>query len=183
MPNTEIAHNGIEVYTSKIFELADDFINRELGGDEDKVRDSFPSMILFIADRIPKPSNDDIELLDDIFQIYVKLCAKYGRLPTLEMFGMMIKLNPNTLSAWRNKEYRGKLSDTYSLTVQKWKDICKSFTVDRLHNQNQTNVNLIFIAKSVYGMSDQPQPQIAQQEQRVLSVSELPKLGNFSETE
>lgn len=68
MGNTVKTNDGIEIYTSKILELADDFFDRELTERqrEDIYTKSsiFRAMILFIADNIPKPDNNDIELLD-----------------------------------------------------------------------------------------------------------------------
>jgi len=72
--NTVTAYNGVEIYTSKITELADQYINCEL--DEERRQEiynnsnMFMAMILYIADNTDKPDNNDIELLDNIFNIY-----------------------------------------------------------------------------------------------------------------
>ena len=75
MSNTARTCDGVEIYTDRIFELADDFFDHELTERqrEDIYNKSsiFRAMILFIADNIPKPDNNDIELLDDIFNIYI----------------------------------------------------------------------------------------------------------------
>lgn len=39
--NTEIASNRMEVYTGRLFELADQFINEKLKGDEEKLTKRF----------------------------------------------------------------------------------------------------------------------------------------------
>ncbi|MFW5676621.1 MAG: hypothetical protein ACOCNL_10130 [Acetivibrio ethanolgignens] len=76
--NIVVSSAGVEVYTSRILELADDFFEHEL---DDKCREDiynksgiFMSMILYISDNIPKSDNNDIELLDNIFNIYKALC-------------------------------------------------------------------------------------------------------------
>ena len=81
--NTVKSEVGIEVYQNDIYRLVDEYIETELDGDTESVADNFVSMIFYIADNIQKPSNDDIELLDNIFDIYVRICAKYKVLPTL----------------------------------------------------------------------------------------------------
>ena len=48
------------------------------------------AMILYISDNITKPDNNDINLLDNIFNIYIRLCVKYNMLPTLECFSMLV---------------------------------------------------------------------------------------------
>lgn len=117
------------------------------------MKENFARMILYIGDRIQKPSHDDIMLLDGIFQIYVRLCLKYGVLPSLEMFSQLVKTNRATFGDWARGEYRAN-NDTYSTTVKEWRETCRSFVVDRLHNSEKVNVNLIFIAKANYGMKE-----------------------------
>lgn len=179
--NTVKTCDGIEVYTHEIYRLSDEYINTELNNPEDIYDVSvFTGMILYISDNISKPSNDDIQLLDDIFNIYIRLCCKYRILPTLECFSMLIKVNPNTISAWINGEYRNNVyydmqgnyikdintwrinhkgeeyrtepSSSYSLTAKKWRATCKNFLVNSLSNSRGTDANKIFIAKAAYGM-------------------------------
>lgn len=165
---------GIELYTHDIYRLADEYIGQELDGDKDAVADSFVDMILYIADRIPKPSHDDIELLDSIFGVYIRLCAKYKVLPTLEVFSFLVKINRSTFTDWRNGEYRS--STGHGNTVKKWFDICKSFAVNRCHNKGGTDANLIFILKAAYGMAETAPVQTVTPQRPIMSMAELPVL-------
>lgn len=182
--NIILASDGSEVYTNRITELADQFINYEL--DEERRQNiynnssTFMAMILYIADNMEKPDNNDIQLLDNIFNIYIRLCVKYNMLPTLECFSMLINVNPSTLSKWSSGEYRTNIyydskgdyikdfpawqlnhkgeqyraepSTAHSQAVKKWKDICKNFLVNSLQNSKGVDANKIFIAKAAYGM-------------------------------
>lgn len=150
--NTIKTADGIELYTHDIYYYADEYIQNELDGDISIVQDSFPAMILYIADNIPKPGTDNIELLDNIFNIYIRLCSKYHVLPTLEMFSFLVDIDRSTFSTWISGEYRS--SSAHSPTAKKWFNTCKSFTVNRLHNKGGTDANLIFIAKAAYGMAE-----------------------------
>ena len=182
--NSVMTDNGIVVYTDKILYYADEYIEHELEPErrEDIYNNSsiFRAMILYISDNIDKPDNNDIELLDSIFNIYIRLCVKYDKLPTLEVFGILVNINSNTFSAWINGEYRNNIyydsdgnyikdfkswqlnhqgeqyrvepSTSYSLTAKKWKDTCRSFLVDSLQNSRGTDANKIFVAKAAYGM-------------------------------
>ena len=116
------------------------------------VADSFVDMIFYIADRIQKPSNDNIELLDDIFNIFVRICTRYGVLPTLEVFSFLVGIERRTITRWINGQLRA--SSTHSDTAKKWFDTCKNCTVNRLNNQTGTNANLIFVAKAAYGLAE-----------------------------
>lgn len=195
--NTELAYNGAKVYTNRIQELADEFINNQL---DDKQREEMPNnsntfmaMILYISDNIPKVDNNDIQQLDNIFNIYTRLCVKYNMLPTLESFSMLININPGTLSDWssgalrstvyydsegkyikdfaawqlnhRGEQYRAEPSTAHAEAVKKWKNICKNFLVNSLQNSRGTDANKIFIAKAAYGMVETAPIPVANQEQ------------------
>lgn len=166
--------DGVEIYQHDIYYYADEYIQGELDGDTESVQDSFPAMILYIADNIPKPSNDDIELLDNIFNIYIRLCCKYKVLPTLEMFSFLINVSRDTIHSWSVGEYRA--STGHSDTAKKWFNTCKSFTVNRLHNKGGTDANLIFIAKAAYGMAETAPVQTANTRQSYISADELIRL-------
>lgn len=182
--NTVIASNGSEIYLNNIQAYADEFVSCELDEEARKAMhnnpNTFMAMILYIADNITKPDNNDIELLDNIFNIYIRLCVKYNMLPTLECFSMLINVNPCTLSKWSSGEYRNNIyydskgnyikdfpawrskhsgeqyrvepSTVHSQAVKKWKDICKNFLVNSLQNSKGVDANKIFIAKAAYGM-------------------------------
>lgn len=172
--NTTVTEQGIEVYENDIYRLVDEYINTVLQVTPEEfdtqkeykavVADSFVDMIFYIADRIPKPSNDDIELLDNIFNIFVRICSKYNVLPTLEVFSFLVNINRSTFSDWMRGDYR--TSSSHGTTVKKWFDICKNCTVNRLNNQPGTNANLIFVAKAAYGMAETAPVQIDQRQDK-----------------
>lgn len=151
--NTEIANNRMEVYTNKLFELTDQYINEVLDGNEERLAKRFRELLFYLADRIEKPDNDDIDALDNLFDAYVRLCVRYNKLPTLEGFSFLSKIHRSTLDDWKNQRYRASTA-RFADTVKTWYDICKSFVVDELSNSSSANVNLIFISKSAYGLRE-----------------------------
>lgn len=169
--NTVTVSQDIEVYSHQIFELVDQYIQEELAGDTERVTEYFTDLILYIGERIPKPSNDDIELLDNIFNIYKRLCTRYKVLPTLECFSFMVNINRVTFTDWMNGDYR--LGSQHGNTVKKWKDICQSFLVNSLTNSRGTDANKIFIAKAAYGMAETAPIQTQAQIGHIRSSSEL----------
>lgn len=193
--NTITTDQGIEVYRNDIYRLVDEYISTVLQISPEEfdsikefkqtVADSFVDMIFYIADRIQKPSNDDIELLDSIFNIFVRICSKYNVLPTLEVFSFLVNINRSTFSDWMRGDYRA--ASSHGTTVKKWFDICKNCTVNRLNNQPGTNANLIFVAKAAYGMAETAPVQAGQQQgipqqtaqqiaDKYKDVLELPKM-------
>lgn len=195
MKNTTTAVQGIEVYENKIWQLVDEYINTVLcihQEDYDSIEkykkdiaDNRIDMFFYISDRIEKPGNDDIDLLDKIFNIYLRVCGRYGISPTLQMFGIMVGINGMTFTDWMNGDYRR--GTAHGMTVKKWKETCGAFALDKLHNQIGTNANLIFACKVAYGMAETapvpagqqngiPQQSAQQIADRYKSALELPEM-------
>lgn len=150
--NVITTDGGIEVYTHGIPMYADQYIQEELGGDEEKLKGRFPGMLFYIHDRLPRPSNDDIELLDELFNLYIRLCSRFGTLPSLEGFSFLTGIHRTTFSDWAAGTYR--VSEPHGNTVKKWKEICRAFLIDKLSNSSKPEVNLIFLGKAAYGMRE-----------------------------
>lgn len=165
------ASNGTEVYRHEIMELAEEYIDRELEGDASQIADSFPAIVLYINDTIGRQDTADIDNLDKLFSIYIRLCSRCRVLPTLEMFALMIGISNATISSWIAGEYRS--STGHCQTAQKWFDTCRSFTVNRLHNKGGTDANLIFIAKAAYKMVETAPVQTAKVEQIAQTPEEI----------
>ena len=155
--NTITTVDGIEVYKHNINYYADEYVTNELDidhVDQDNkqiVKDNFVDMLFYISDRITKPDNADIKALDYIFNVYVRLCSKYGVNPTLEAFSFLVDIDRTTFTTWANGDYR---TAEHSNTVKKWLNICKGFLVNNLGNSKGTDANKIFIAKAAYGMAE-----------------------------
>lgn len=195
--NTITASPNIEVYENKIWLLVDEYINTVLCINQEDydsiekykkdIANNRIDMFFYIADHIEKPSNNDIELLDSIFNIYIRVCGRYGISPTLQMFGILVGINNMTFSDWANGDYR--TASTHGITVKKWKETCGAFALDKLHNQDGTNANLIFACKVAYGMAEtapipagqqqaipqQTAQQIADKYKNVLELPEMEK--------
>lgn len=154
--NVKSDNYDIDVYTHDIFYYADEYINANINNPNDKteLKENFDNIIFYIRKRIPKPDNNDLQLLDNLFcDVFLELCTKCYVLPTLENFSLMLSINPSTLSDWLMGEYR-KATPLYSQTVKKWRDICKNRLVNILTQSKGGDINRIFIAKAAYGMAE-----------------------------
>jgi hypothetical protein len=106
MKDNTVNVQDVDIYLDNINIYADEYINTVLCISPDnenykkEVSDSFVDMIFYIADHIQKPSNDNIELLDKMFNTYVRLCSKYHVLPTLEVFSFLVGINRTTFTDW-----------------------------------------------------------------------------------
>ena len=162
MGNTVRAENGAEVYETKIHYFADEYINTL--NDPESINNNpslFTGMIKYIYKHLFKNNpvnNDDISVLDNIFDIYTELCYRYNKRPTLLNFSLLVGISNDTFNAWKNGEYRageGGASSAHSLTVKKWLKECESSLVDGATERN--SVGCIFALKANYGYTETPQ--------------------------
>lgn len=153
--NTVTTVDGVEVYTSQITEIADRYIADLEDVDSIYTYEVFTDLLLYISDNmIPLNNYDDITVLDNLFNIYKRLCSKYRVLPTLYDFSMMINIDPSTITRWMNGETRGGLTSEHCKTAKKWKQYCAGRLASNLSNSKGTDANKIFIAKAAYGMAE-----------------------------
>lgn len=153
--NTVTTVDGVEVYTSQITEIADRYIADLEDIDSIYTYEVFTDLLLYISDNMAPLNNyNDITVLDNLFNIYKRLCSKYRVLPTLYDFSMMINIDPSTITRWMNGETRGGLTSEHCKTAKKWKQYCAGRLASNLSNSKGTDANKIFIAKAAYGMAE-----------------------------
>lgn len=153
--NTVTTADGVEVYTSQITEIADRYIADLEDIDSIYTYEVFTDLLLYISDNMtPLDNYNDITVLDNLFNIYKRLCSKYRVLPTLYDFSMMINIDPSTITRWMNGETRGGLTSEHCKTAKKWKQYCAGRLASNLSNSKGTDANKIFIAKAAYGMAE-----------------------------
>lgn len=173
MANTIKTTDGIEVYESKIYVLCDEYINTLNNPDDIYNNPSlFTGMLKHIYKYLFKPGKNDkvlynsnsvldtsnIELLDNIWNIYTDLCYKYGKRPTLLNFSLLVGISNDTFTTWRQGDFRAEGGGTSSLhcrTVKKWQRECESSLVDGATEKN--SIGCIFALKANYGYSETPQ--------------------------
>ena len=173
MSNAVTAENGAEIYETKVHYFADEYINTL--SDPESINNNpslFTGMIKYIYKHLFKPGKkdkvlsnsnsnldlSDIDLLDNIWNIYTELCYKYSKRPTILNFSLMIGVDNTTIDSWRRGEYRAGdegTSSTRSQTVKKWLKECESSLVDGATERN--SVGCIFALKANYGYTETPQ--------------------------
>ena len=173
MGNTARAENGVEVYESRIHELADEYINTL--ADPESINNNpslFTGMIKYIYKKLFKPNRNDkvlynsnsvldtgdIELLDNIWNIYTELCYRYNKRPTLLNFSLLVGIGNDVFNSWIRGEYRAGengASSPHCQTAKKWKAECESSLVDGATERN--SVGCIFALKANYGYTETPQ--------------------------
>mgnify|MGYP000100986490 FL=1 len=153
--NTVTTADGVEVYTSEVSEIVDRYIDDLEDIDSIYTYEVFTDLLLYISDNMtPLDNYNDITVLDNLFNIYKRLCSKYRVLPTLYDFSMMINIDPSTITRWMNGETRGGLTSEHCKTAKKWKQYCAGRLASNLSNSKGTDANKIFIAKAAYGMAE-----------------------------
>ena len=173
MANTVRAENGAEIYESKIHYFADEYINTL--SDPESINNNpslFTGMIKYIYKNLFKPRRNDkvlynsnsvldtgdIELLDNIWNIYTELCYRYNKRPTLLNFSLLVGIGNDVFNSWIRGEYRAGengASSPHCQTAKKWKAECESSLVDGATERN--SVGCIFALKANYGYTETPQ--------------------------
>lgn len=201
--NTVQTQDGAEVYINKILELADDYINNLDNPDDIKGNNNlFNGMIkhiYFYWFKHNPVDYDDIDTLDDIWDIYTSLCYKYNKNPTIIEFCLMVDINRETTTSWKNEttrrykyytldgeliknlpawklnhpngEYRQELSKSHSNTVKKWLSECEQ----ALHRgaTEKNSVGCIFALKANYGYAETTPIPTANTPQQELTMEDL----------
>lgn len=179
MKDNTVNVNGIDVYENKIYELCDEYINNldtDIKEAENKItkRSTFRGMLKYIYKNLFKPKKgeniynnsikrnsnlnyDDIELLNDIWDIYTELCYKYNQGPSLLNFSVLTGIS----SDWLNDVEKGNIrtgsdgaSSAHCQSVKKWLEECEAGLYDEAGSGNP---GAMFLLKSNYGYSEQPQ--------------------------
>ena len=196
--NTVKTQDGIEIYTHEIYRLVDEFIENKIRGETRKEKEEelknkrvFHGLLKYIyvnlfkiTDHDIKYNNknsrldyNDIDLLDNIWDIYSDLCSTYKQDPFLLGFSVLTGINNTTLTTWKNGEYRkgdGGASSAHSLTVKKWDQECEYAQVVKASDGNPGGM---FLCKSNYGYVEQAQRiEIVGQGAPQISTEELLRL-------
>lgn len=179
MKDNTVNVNGIKVYENKIYELCDEYISNldtDIKEAEKKItkKSTFRGMLKHIYLNLFKPKKgenlynnsikrnsnlnyDDIELLNDIWDIYTELCYGYSQDPSLLNFSVLTGIS----SDWLNDVEKGKIrtgsdgtSSAHCQSVKKWLKECEAGLYDAAGSGNP---GAMFLLKSNYGYSEQPQ--------------------------
>ena len=158
--NTIKFHNGssADVYENNIKYYADEYVNSLR--DEDEIykpnNNIFTGMIKYIHKNMcfSRDILADINILNDIWEVYTELVYKYNQKPTIEEYCILIGIHRDTLYSWLKGEYRNsdicyKLSASRPDTIKKWQAECM---LGRYKGAQAGNVGCIFLCKAVDGM-------------------------------
>ena len=201
MSNTVITENNVEVYEDRIFELADEYIDTLRNQDDIYSSNTFTGLIKYINRKYLRINKDiiiaDINILNNIWELYVELVYKYKQKPTIEEFALLIGISRTTIYDWMNENVRQDIyrdsqgnvindfftwnnkhrgepytkepSSLRSSTIKKWQDECR---LGRYKSAASGNVGGIFLCKAVDGMVETA-PMPTENKAQVQSIEEI----------
>lgn len=159
MSNSIIANNGSEIYENDIYMYADEYIKTLRSPDDiyNSIGHTFTGMIKYINRHMRFDKNvicADINILNDIWEIYVELVYKYNQKPIIEEYALLIGVSRETIYSWMRGDTRTtdiceKFGYSRSDTIKKWQEECK---IGRYKSAASGNVGGIFLCKAVDGM-------------------------------
>lgn len=173
------AGNGVEVFEDDIYIYAQQYIDSlpDVSALSTPNSNCFTGMIKYINRhmRFTKDMYADINILNNIWDIYTDLVYKYMQKPTIEEYALLIGVHRDTLYSWLNGECRSndiciKLGSSRSDTVKKWQAEC---ALGRYKGAASGNVGMIFLCKAVDGMVETAPVQVQNSAQQIRSSSEL----------
>ena len=194
MSNTVITDNGSEVYENSIYYFVDEY-EKSLHDPDELYKPNnnlFTGLIKYINKHVNfnRSILEDINILNDIWDIYTDIIYKYNQKPTIEEYALLIGIHRDTLYSWANGECRNtdvceKLGMSRSDTVKKWQEEC---ALGRYKSAASGNVGGIFLCKAVdkmvetapepikqYGQPQQTAQQIADRHKAALELPEMEK--------
>lgn len=174
--NTIKTDSGIEVYETEICKYADEYISG-LSYDWDeamtliKKPPVFKGMLKYINTKLFKITKKDkkynnknsrldygnIDLLNDIWDIYTSLCYKYLQNPTILNFSLLTGISMDCFNDWKTGNSRGgkgEKTSEHCLSYRKWLSECEASLYDGAASGNPGSM---FLLKANYGYSEQPQ--------------------------
>lgn len=176
--NTVKTEEGIEVYIDDMYMYADQYINTLHDPESiyNSIGNTFTGMIKYINRNMnfTKDIYADINILNNIWEIYTDLVYKYNQKPTIEEYCLLVGISRETLYSWMRGEYRNsdiceKFGSSRSDTIKKWQEECK---LGRYKSAASGNVGGIFLCKAVDGMVETAPVQIENQAQKQ-SIEEI----------
>lgn len=176
--NAVKTESGLEVYTDDMFIYADEYIDTLHDPDSiyNTTGHTFTGMIKYINRhmRFTKDIYADINILNDIWEVYTELVYKYNQKPTIEEYCLLVGISRETIYSWMRGEHRSgdiceKFGSSRSDTIKKWQEECR---LGRYKSAASGNVGGIFLCKAVDGMVETAPMQIENQVQRQ-SIEEI----------
>lgn len=178
MKDNTVNANGIDVYTHKVYELADGYINN-LSDDPEEVKSLmrkspvFKGMLKYIYINLFKPDKNtktynnikqnsninygDIDLLNGLWDIYTSLCYKYLQIPSLLNFSLFTGISYDWFNDCKNGNIRtggDEATSEHCQSVKKWLRECEGALYD---GATTGNPGPMFLLKANYGYTEQPQ--------------------------
>lgn len=188
MSNTVITENNVEVYEDRIFELADEYIDTLANKEDIYNSNTFTGLIKYINRKYLREEKENIiiniNILNDIWELYTELVYKYNQKPTIEEYAILIGISRETIYSWMRGEYRNtdiceRLGSSRSDTIKKWQDECR---LGRYKSAASGNVGGIFLCKAVDGMVETAPVQVENKAQ-VQSIEEIKARYSVGHTE
>lgn len=179
MRDNKVNVDGSDIYLNKIYYYADEYMcsiseNREEAKKKLSKKPMFKGLLKYIYKNLFKPNKgenvynnsikrnsnlnyDDIDLLNDIWDIYTELCYSNYQDPSLLNFSIMTGISVD----WMNDVEKGNIragsdgtSSAHCQSVKKWLKECEAGLYD---GASSGNPGAMFLLKANYGYSEQPQ--------------------------
>ena len=159
--NVMLSHNGTEIYKTDIDILCDEYINSLSNPDMIYKSAVFNGLLDYIYKHSLKvilgnKVKNDYQLLNNIFyNIYLPICYKYNKTPTILQFSVLCDIDNTNLSDIKNGVYRmdgSKVNPATTQTVRKWYQSCESALLGKA--VEESSIGSMFALKACFAYRD-----------------------------
>lgn len=192
-----LSYNGIEIYKTDIDILCDEYINSLSNPDMIYKSAVFNGLLDYIykhslKDILGNKVKNDYQLLNNIFyNIYLPICYKYNKTPTILQFSVLCDIDNANITDIKNGIYRTNgaiVNNNSTQIVKKWYSVCESALLGKAIDES--SIGGMFALKACYGYRDNvivtetpqqlaietPEQIAARHKQNTLTLPEKPTL-------
>lgn len=195
--NIMLTYNGMEIYKTDIDILCDEYINSLSNPDMIYKSAVFNGLLDYIykhslKDILGNKVKNDYQLLNNIFyNIYLPICYKYNKTPTILQFSVLCDIDNANITDIKNGIYRTNgaiVNNNSTQIVKKWYSVCESALLGKAIDES--SIGGMFALKACYGYRDNvivtetpqqlavdsPETIAERHKQNVLTIPEKPTL-------
>jgi len=113
----------------------------------------YRGLLLSIGNQCKELDLKNVNDLDALFRrVYVPLSIRYGITPKINDFCLMIGTDYPVI----DRLFNSTNNQSYKNIYNSWLLICRESLISDMVDNYTSNINHIFIAKSIYGLTDKP---------------------------
>ena len=135
----------------------------------------FSQLLYVCKDNLPRIDKNDIKAVAGVWEIYCRLMTSIKLFPTREAF--------TNLTGVYKEDIDKKLTPEWMALARKMRNDCESGLVNQVAYNNNTQINKLFLLKSVYGYKEADTQKTIEVNHNIKKIDDIPLFGIPDKTE